>query len=221
MKDNLDTGAHGPARRHHARYHLRPPPGDVGNPESWCSRCCYNRERNERVHRRWGRRRWPARCFSAAGDAPKSHGVIGITVSCGFLTLRRQELMARMPLPIAKSNLTQLPPIKAGSRQACEPAVVQGYLDGWERSSVFNSGQATIVDCVFKRDSSAISMCSWFVNGTGRLSRNYSAKRRQDGWIRVSRSMNSSAAERPGPRGRGVKTWAERLYDQSLAFGPP
>jgi hypothetical protein len=24
MKDNLDIGAHGPARRHHARYHLRP-----------------------------------------------------------------------------------------------------------------------------------------------------------------------------------------------------
>jgi len=43
MKNNLDIGAHGPLGVIMLDTTFARPPGDVGNPEIWCSRCRYKR----------------------------------------------------------------------------------------------------------------------------------------------------------------------------------
>ena len=85
-------------------------PGDVGNAETWPFPLLYRVVRGATARKAVDQRSPEAlKAFIAAGKDLVADGAIGLTTSCGFLTLYQKELAAACGVPVAASSLLQVP----------------------------------------------------------------------------------------------------------------
>ena len=88
--------------------------GDVGNPLTWPFPVVIRVVRDANADRVVAKRAAGLHAaFVDAGRALAAEGAIGITTTCGFLSLVQRELAAALPVPFAASSLAQIPSVEA------------------------------------------------------------------------------------------------------------